>query len=90
MLWDQIQNLTEGYSAVMYNHKKYSVVKETFNNQQSFKIFAKELGGKNFIILNYYKMSDKHVLKPCVLLFFWPIGWADYYGAWLCIIWTMK
>lgn len=65
LILNQIQNIPEGYSEVMYNHKKYGLVKETFNDQKSFKIYAEELGGKDFISLNFYKMSHKNVLKPC-------------------------
>lgn len=65
MILKRIQNIPEGYSEVMYNHKRYSVVKETFNDQKSFKIYAEELGGKDFISLNYYRTSHKDLLKPC-------------------------
>ncbi len=65
MILNQIQNIPEEYSEVQYNHKKYSIVKETFNNGQSYKIYAEELGGKDFISLNYYRMSHENVLKPC-------------------------
>ena len=60
-----IQKLPEGYSEGIYNSKKYSVVKETFNQGNSFKIFGKELQGKDFVSLNYYITSKNELLKPC-------------------------
>ncbi len=65
MILDLIENIPEGYSEVRYNNKKYSIVKETFNDQKSFKIYAEELGGQDFISLNYYRTLSKDLLKPC-------------------------
>jgi hypothetical protein len=60
-----IQKIPEGYSEGIYNAKKYSVTKETFNKGKSFKIYGKELQGNDFISLNYYITSNKELLKPC-------------------------
>jgi len=60
-----IQKIPEGYSEVIYNAKKYSITKETFNGGKSFKIYGKELKGNDFISLNYYITSNKELLKPC-------------------------
>ncbi len=60
-----IKNLPEGYSESLYQGKKYGISKTTFNNGQSFKIYAEELGGKDFISLNFYLTSKSEVLKPC-------------------------
>ena len=60
-----IQQLPEGYSTGTYNYKKYRVTKTIFNNGNSFKIYGEELGGNDFISLNYFIMTEKDLLKPC-------------------------
>jgi hypothetical protein len=62
---DKIKQLPVGYSEVKYNNKKYGVTRTDFNQGKSFKIFAKELKGKDFVSLNYYITSKKELLKPC-------------------------
>lgn len=60
-----ILELPEGYTEVVYNNRKYGVTRTSFNNEKSFKVFAKELGGTDFISLNYYITNNSHQLKPC-------------------------
>lgn len=62
---EYIKQLPEGYSEVLYNQQKYGVSKSTFNQGNSYKIYAEELGGTNFISLNYYITKNKELLKPC-------------------------
>ena len=57
--------MPEGYSEGVYNGVTYSVTKTTYNHGRSFKVFARELGGKDIISLNYYLTSKKEILKPC-------------------------
>ncbi|MBW1296474.1 peptide methionine sulfoxide reductase [Aquimarina litoralis] len=64
-LLDYIHRIPEGYSEVLYDNKKYGVTKDIFNKGKSFKIYAKELQGKDFISLNYYITSTSQLLKPC-------------------------
>lgn len=64
-LLQYIQKIPAGYSEGIYNAKKYSLTKETFNSGRSFKIYGKELQGSDFISLNYYITSNKELLKPC-------------------------
>ena len=65
MLLQIIQNIPEGYSEGLYQGRKYGISKTVFNQGKSFKIFAEELGGNDFISLNYYVTSQKELLKPC-------------------------
>lgn len=65
MLLDAINRIPDGYSEVLYQKKKYSVTKDIYNNGKSFKIYAKELQGNDFISLNYYITSTSELLKPC-------------------------
>lgn len=60
-----MKNIQEGYSERLYQNKKYGISKSTFNNGKSIKLYGEELGGKNFISLNYYITNDKEILKPC-------------------------
>lgn len=65
MLLSIIQALPEGYSEGWYDNAKYSITKQTFNQGKSYKIYAKELKGTNFISLNYYRTTSQELLKPC-------------------------
>jgi hypothetical protein len=65
MLLQKIQSLPMGYSEVAYNERKYGVTRGVFNNGKSFKIYAEELGGSDFISLNYYITTTKECLMPC-------------------------
>lgn len=60
-----IHTIPNGYSEGIYADRRYGVTKAIFNNGNSFKIYAKELGGTNFISLNYYVIKGKGILKPC-------------------------
>lgn len=65
MVLKEILTLPKGYSKVLYQDKTYGVTRTDFNKGKSIKLFAKELGGKNFISLNYYITSKEELLKPC-------------------------
>lgn len=65
MLLSYIEKLPEGYSEGHYKGAKYGITKTVFNQHHSFKIYAKELGGNDFISLNYYLTSQNELLKPC-------------------------
>jgi len=60
-----IENIPEGYSQGSYRNSTYGITKTTFNNGKSFKIYGDELGGIDFISLNYYITKGKDLLKPC-------------------------
>jgi hypothetical protein len=60
-----IQLIPKGYSEVLYQQKKYGVTKIDYNSGKSIKVFAKELGGNDFISMNYYITSTSESLKPC-------------------------
>ena len=61
----RIKTLPIGYSEVVYQTKRYGVTRTDFNNGKSHKLYAEELGGNNFISLNYYVTSSSHKIKPC-------------------------
>ena len=60
-----IDVIPEGYSTVLFENRKYGLTKTTFTNGKSYKIYAEELQGTNFISLNYYLTSTSELLKPC-------------------------
>ena len=64
-LLKHIQLIPQGYSEVLYHQKKYGVSRTDFNNGKSIKVFAKELGGNEFISMNYYITSTSERLNPC-------------------------
>lgn len=65
MLLDFISKIPKGYSVGVYQNKKYGITKSLFNNGKSIKVYAEELGGTDFISLNYYITKEKEWLKPC-------------------------
>lgn len=60
-----IVKIPEGFSYGAYMGTKYSITKDVFNDGKSYKIFAKDLDGKDFISLNYYITNSNEILKPC-------------------------
>ncbi len=65
MLLQKIKSLPLGYSEVLFDDKKYGVTRTDFNNGKSIKLYAEELGGNDFISLNYYITNQNELLKPC-------------------------
>jgi len=60
-----IEKLPVGYSVVWYHKKKYGVSRTDYNDGKSIKVYAEELGGTDFISLNYYITSKTETVKPC-------------------------
>lgn len=62
---EHMRQIPLGYSRGIYETKTYGISKAVYNGGNSFKIFAEELGGKNFYSLNYYITKNAELLKPC-------------------------
>ncbi len=60
-----IQLIPKGYSEVLYKQKKYGLTKTDYNGGRSIKVFAEELGGNDFISMNYYITKTSERLNPC-------------------------
>lgn len=60
-----IHKIPIGYSVASYSNQKYGVTRTDFNNGNSIKVYAQELGGTNFVSLNIYITSSRILLKPC-------------------------
>jgi len=58
-------SLDNGAYDVRYQEKRYLLRKETLLNAKLIKLFAQELGGNDFISLNYYPCIQGGLLKPC-------------------------
>jgi len=65
MILNKIQLFPIGYSEVVYKNKKYGVTRMDYNNGKSIKLYARELGGNDFISFNYYITANTVRLKPC-------------------------
>ena len=61
----KIKALPNGSFDVTFNENRYLLSKETHLNEKLIKLYAKELGGNDFISLNYYPMIKEGLLKPC-------------------------
>ncbi len=57
--------LDEGAYDVIYQGKRYLLRKESRLDRKLVKLFAEELGGNDFISLNYYPTLQNGLLKPC-------------------------
>lgn len=64
-VWELLQALPCGYSEVEYQQRRYGLSKSVYNQGRSLKLFAEELGGTDFVSLNYYITKSGHYLKPC-------------------------
>lgn len=58
-------SLSDGAYDVNFQHKRYLLRKETHLQGKLIKLYAEELGGKDFISLNYYPYIQEGLLKPC-------------------------
>jgi len=65
LVLNDLNRVNEGYSEGYYNSKKYGITKTTFNKGKSIKFYAEELGGNDFVSLNYYITNTEELLKPC-------------------------
>lgn len=78
-----IFRIPEGYSEGSYNGRKYGITRTDFNAGKSFKVYAEELGGSDFISLNFYETKTGELLKPCempegkVIAFLKEVKWND-------------
>jgi hypothetical protein len=60
-----IAAIPEGYSEGTYQGRRYRIEKTTLTQGRSLKLYARDLGGTDFISLNLYHLASGDVLKPC-------------------------
>jgi len=61
----RLLSLKEGAYDVIYKEKRYLLRKETLLDGKLIKVYAEELGGNDFVSLNYYPQTLGGLLKPC-------------------------
>ncbi len=61
----RLLELKDGAYDVFYENKRYLLRKETLLDGRLIKAYAEELGGNDFISLNYYPQTLGGLLKPC-------------------------
>ena len=60
-----LDRIPTGYSEGLYRNARYGITREDLVDGRSTKVFARELGGNDFVSLNYYRTSAKDILRPC-------------------------
>lgn len=61
----RLQTLKDGAYDVIFEDKRYLLRKETLLKGRLIKLYAQDLGGNDFISLNYYPNIKDGLLKPC-------------------------
>ena len=62
---DRLKALPDGAHEVFYEDRRYLMRKETHLGGRLIKLYAEQLGGNDFISLNYYETASGPLLKPC-------------------------
>jgi len=61
----RLLSLHDGAYDLLFEQRRYLLRKETLLNGKLIKLYAEELGGTNFVSLNYYPETADGLLKPC-------------------------
>ncbi|MCJ7764794.1 MAG: hypothetical protein MUP09_02515 [Thiovulaceae bacterium] len=61
----RLLSFDDGAYYVLFDNRRYLLRKETHLSGKLIKVYAEELGGTNFISLNYYPQTLNGLLKPC-------------------------
>jgi len=61
----KILSLDDGAYDVNYKKQRYLLRKKTELKGKLVKLYAEELGGNDFISLNYYPQIKNGLLRPC-------------------------
>lgn len=60
-----LDRIPDGYSEGLYEGRRWRVEKTHYSGGRSLKLFARELGGQDFVSLNLYHLAHGDLLKPC-------------------------
>ncbi len=60
-----IERIPEGWSAVAYAGRRYGLVRRTRIDGRMVTLWAEELGGRDLISANVYRIHEGARLKPC-------------------------
>jgi len=64
-LKEKVSSIPVGSSEIWIEGRKYQVTRKDFNKGRSTKVYAEELGGKDFVSFNFYLTGKGEQLKPC-------------------------
>lgn len=62
---EKILSLKDGSYDVYFNTNRYLLSKQSMLDGKLIKLYAQELGGNDYISLNYYPYIGNGLLKPC-------------------------
>ncbi|WP_345985548.1 hypothetical protein WCX49_00085 [Sulfurimonas sp. HSL-1656] len=62
---EKLRAFPDGAQEVLYEGKRWLMRKETHLEGRLIKLYAEELGGNDFVSLNYYETASAPLLKPC-------------------------
>jgi peptide-methionine (S)-S-oxide reductase len=68
--YTKVERIQSGSTNIKFQNKRYILSKELLPNGKVIKVYAEELGGKDFISFNMYKLKNGWELKPCEM----PVG----------------
>lgn len=63
-----LDNIPIGAGTGRYDGRRYLVTRSEFASGKSQKLVARELGGTDYISLNFYALKDSARLYPCEML----------------------
>lgn len=64
-VWQALDALPNGTVTGHSEGRRYVATKSVFNAGRSVKLVAEELGGNDYISLNYYRLQSGDRLYPC-------------------------
>lgn len=62
---ERLRGFPEGAFEGSFQNRRYLIRKETLLEGRLIKLYAEELGGNDFVSLNYYETRSAPLLKPC-------------------------
>jgi peptide-methionine (S)-S-oxide reductase len=62
---DALDRIPEGYSEGLFHGRRYGLQKTLHAKGKGLKLFARDLGGTDFVSLNLYRLASGDLLKPC-------------------------
>ena len=60
-----LARLPDGTFTGMAHGRRYIVTKSSLNDGRTVKLVGEELGGRDYISLNYFRLASGARLKPC-------------------------
>lgn len=61
----KLKAFPDGATETLFRGRRWLMRKETHLDGRLIKLYAEELGGNDFVSLNYYETGASPLLKPC-------------------------